>query len=105
MQDVGENLPRDEKIAPALADENIADCLALDARAHERAEKITVREPVACKKLRADGGTGAVLRREPAFVQIIRQPAAHIALRSGGTSEEVQLRAAQELLRQKLFAR
>ena len=79
LQDVGEDLARDEEIAPALGDENIADGLALDARAHERTEKITVGQAIVREKLRADGGAGAVTGGKPAFVQIVRQPEAHFS--------------------------
>ena len=55
MQDIVPQLPQDDKIAPPGGDVNIADGLALDARAHQCAEKIAVRERVLLKINRAVG--------------------------------------------------
>ena len=64
------NIPRDEEIAAALRDVDIPHRLPLDPAAHQRAEKIPVRERIARKIYRADGRDGPLVPREPALVHI-----------------------------------
>lgn len=103
LQDVGQDVARDEKVAAARGYVDIADGFPLDAAAHQRAEKIAVRERVALKKSGAHGGDRTILARQPILVQIVRQVAADLALRRGKPAEEADRRAAQHLANEHLF--
>ena len=103
LQDVGQDVARDEKVAAARGYVDIADGLPLDAAAHQRAEKIAVRERVALKKSGAHGGDRTILARQPILVQIVRQVAADLALRRGKPAEKADRRAAQHLANEHLF--
>ena len=103
-EQIRQNFARHEKIAAALGHIDIPDRLPLDAAAHERAEKIPVRERVARKIYGAHGGDGAVVPGQPAAVQIVRQIAADLALGQLRAAEKADLLPAQQLLRQHLLA-
>ena len=104
LQQVRQDLPRDEEIAAALRDVDIPHRIPLDPAAHERAEKIPVRERVARKIHRADGRDGPLVPREPALVQILRHIAADLALGHGRAAEEGKVLPPQQLRGEHLLA-
>ena len=97
LQQIRQHLARDEKVAAALGHIDISNRLALHAAAHQRAEKIPVRERIALEIGCADGGDRPVLALQPALVQIVRQIAADLALSHGRPAVKPDVLPAQQL--------
>ena len=103
LQDERQNLAREEKFTPSFGHIDIADRFALDAAAHQSAQKIAVRERIFFIVFRTYRRNRGAVLHEPACVQILRQVRTHAPLSRLRAAEKRDFRAAQQLLREHLL--